>query len=101
MDKDGVSSIPGPDVLATNDLIDIEEDHLNHGHDDELDRTGRADDDTKADQDTGAGKVSSDQTDDVDVDKGTVGVAIFVVDKLPEFRITTIIISKYTFTYFF
>ena len=82
MDKDGVPSVPGANVLATNDLVDIEEDHLNHSHDDQLDGAGRADDDTEADENTGAGKVSSDKTDNVDVNEGTIGVAIFVVDKL-------------------
>ena len=55
MDKDCVPSVPGPDVLATYDLVDIKEDHLNHGHDDQLDGAGRANDDTKADQNTGTG----------------------------------------------
>ena len=82
MDKDCVSRVSGPDVLATNDLVDIEQDNLDHGHDDQLDRAGCANDHTEADQNTGTGKVSSDQTDDVDINERPVRVAVLVMDML-------------------
>ena len=82
MDKDCVACVSCPDILATNNLVDIEQDNLDHCHDDELDWAGCANDHTKADQNTGTGKVSSDQTDDVDINERAVGVAIFVMDKL-------------------
>ena len=55
---------------------------LNHGHHDQLDRAGGANDHSEGDQHCCTREVSADQVDDVDINEGSVGVAVFVVDNL-------------------
>ena len=55
---------------------------LNHGHHDQLDGAGGANDHSEADQHCCTREVSADQVDDVDINEGSVGVAVFVVDNL-------------------
>ena len=47
MNEDGITCISGAKIISSNDFIDIEEDDLNHGHGDELERTGDSNDNTK------------------------------------------------------
>ena len=82
MDKDGVSGINSSKIGSANNLIDIEEDNLNDGHDDELDRTGGAQDNTESDENCSGGKVCVEQSCDVDVDPGPVGGTVGVVESL-------------------
>ena len=82
MDENGVSGVPGAEVLTPDDLIDIEKHHLDHGHHNQHEGAGRADDDTERDEDTGAGKVSAYEAHQVDVNPGSAGVTQFVMNKL-------------------
>ena len=82
VDKNCVSGVPGAEVLTPDDLIDIEKDNLDHGHHNEHEGAGRANDHTERDEDTGAGKVSTDKGDQVNVNPGSARVTQFVVNKL-------------------
>ena len=82
MNENCVSGVPGAKVLTSDDLIDIEKHHLDHGHHDEHQGAGCADDDTERDEDTGAGEVSTDQCHQVYVYPGSPWVTQFVVNQL-------------------
>ena len=86
MDEDRVTRVHRSDVASSNHLVDVEEDDLDTGHDDELDRTGGAEDDSERDEDRGYGKVCTEQRAEVDVDPRPVRVAKLVVMNLEKNR---------------
>ena len=63
MDKDGVAGVSGPHVGATDDLVDVEQDDLNHGHNDQLDRSGGSEEDSEGDENRSGGELSVEEAD--------------------------------------
>ena len=79
VDEDGVASIHGPHVGATDHFVDIEEHNLDEGHEHQLDGSGCSEENAKGDQHGGGGKVSAEHGGEGDVDPGPVRVAVLVV----------------------
>ena len=79
VDEDRVARVHRSDVASTNHLVDVEEDDLDAGHDDELDRTGGAEDDSEGDEDRRHREVCAEQRAKVYIDPRPVRVAKLVV----------------------
>lgn len=58
VDEDGVPGVDCAKELPADNLVDDEEDDLDQGHGDQLQRRGGSQDDTEGDQDRGGGEVS-------------------------------------------
>ena len=79
MDEDCVSSVQGSDIISSNNLVDVEEDNLDEGHDQELYRAGHADHGSEGDKDGGHREVGIDQSLDVDVYPRPVRIAFSII----------------------
>ena len=74
--EDRVPRVNGFDVVAAEDLVDDEDDDLEDGHDDQLQRRGDAEHHAEADEDGRGGEVRGDERAHVHVDVGPGAVAV-------------------------
>ena len=89
VDEDGVSGVSGPHVGTTNDLVDVEEDDLNHGHNNQLDRSGGSEEDSEGDENSSGGELSVEKADQGDVNPGPVRVAAVAGGNVSLLAVTT------------
>ena len=91
-----VSDVNSFQIGSSNNFIDIEENELNDSHDDELDRTRGAQDNTESDKNSSSGKFCIEQGCNVDINPRPVRPTICIIKSFgySPFIVATIILTE-------